>query len=102
VGYRAALGLLNVVFQQSVPYKGPTYASAQVTASLPCSATVTVAFDPATLYGQPLRLNTSVACPAQLNAESCEAWAVQTSDCAWNAVPASNVSLSSDGTQLVL
>lgn len=78
VGKRAALGMLNLVYGQAIPYRGPraTGATAQ-------GATATVAFDPVTLYGQQLVYNASVVCPSTITSSSCEAFAVQTADCTW-------------------
>jgi hypothetical protein len=104
---RASLALQSLFYNRtSVAYRGPRYTGS--TASGPAagggSITVTVSFDPTSLYEAPLVLNTSVACPSTISADSCEAFAVQTApDCGWYA-GAGNVSaaVSSDGSSLLL
>ncbi len=98
VGKRAALGFLSLAYGLSeVPYRGPR----AVSATSPAAGSVVVSFDPASLYDAPLALNTSVTCPATIPAGSCEAFAVQTSDCTW--WPNVTVALAGPGsTQLLL
>lgn len=109
-GYRAALGLQALVYggADSVMHIGPRYAGAVVAPNTPSpgDVSVTVLFDPATLHGAGVSLNTSVSCPPALSNASCEAFAVQTGgDCAWYAsAPGGPVvaGVSADGTRLTL
>jgi hypothetical protein len=97
VGRRAALGFLALSYGLAdVAYKGPKATGA----TQGPGGGVLVSFDPATLYGQALTLNTSVACPSTIPAPSCEAFAVQTSDCVW--WPNVTASLAGAGSQLLL
>lgn len=123
-GYRAALALQALVYGggqhqrnldednvraeadvSSVPYIGPRYATSSAT-SAGTTIQVTIGFTAGSLYGLPLVLNTSVACPSTITAVSCESFAIQTSDCVWhangNGTMSITPSLSTDGTQLVL
>jgi hypothetical protein len=68
-------------------------------------ATVTVSFESESLYGAPLLLDSSVACPPNLYSTACEDFAVQTAgDCIWHSVYRGNVTvaLAPGGTQLQL
>lgn len=88
------------VYGQPTDYRGPRYAGAAVT-----GATVTVSFDPASLYGSPLVLNASVSCPPTLCVGCCEDFALQTAgSCEWFSVSGGNVSLAlaGGGSQLRL
>jgi len=94
-GHRAALALQAILYKMPVAYLGPRYSGVSV-----AGPTATVSFDPATLYGASLVLNTSVSCPTTVTADSCEAFAVQIDTCVWLA----NVtaSLTGGGTTLSL
>jgi hypothetical protein len=98
-GYRASLGLQAILYNKgTAQYIGPRYSGATATSS----TTVTVSFTPESLYGQPLTLNLSVSCPSTITAESCEAFAVQMSDCNWYSASNLTASLSPQGDQLIL
>jgi hypothetical protein len=102
---RAAAALQALAYGASaVAYIGPRYASSSAAPAPPAgTVAVTVTFDPASLRGAPVALNTSVACPAGVTAASCEAFGVQTSDCAWH-TGAGNVTaaVTPDGTGITL
>lgn len=88
------------MYGQATEYRGPRYAGAAVN-----GATATVSFDPASLYGAPLAINTSVSCPPTLCVGCCEDFALQTAgSCEWYSVSGGNVSiaLASSGSQLSL
>lgn len=98
---RASQALLNLAYYQTqTAYLGPRYTGAAAVASAPGSLTVQVSFDPTTLYGAGLTLNTSVVCPPGIAVTSCEAFAIQTSDCAWRAN--GTAALSSDAMSLLI
>lgn len=50
---------------------------------------VVVTFDPMTLYGGSILLNSSAACPPNIRVESCESFAVLTGDCEWVSIESS-------------
>jgi hypothetical protein len=64
-----------LVYGQATEFRGPRYAGAAVN-----GATVTVSFDPASLYGATLAINTSVSCPPTLCVGCCEAEEVPLTD----------------------
>lgn len=78
-GRRAARALAAIVYGDATPYVGPRYAGAVAAGR----AAATVRFAAASLAGAPLALNLSVSCPSTITAASCEAFALQTSDCTW-------------------
>jgi len=88
VGRRASLGLRAVAYgDASIPFRGPRALSATAVSDPKDGLIeVSVAFDPASLYGTPLLLNTTVVCPSTINNTSCESFAVLTSDCVWRSV----------------
>ena len=99
-GYRASAAVEALVYGQSTDYRGPRYAGAEVQ-----GADVTISFDPASLYGAPLALNTTVSCPPTLCTGCCEDFAVQTAgSCQWFSASGGNVTaqLVGSGTQLRL
>lgn len=79
-GKRASLALQSLVYGKQVPFLGPRYAGAVVAGS-----SVTVSFEPASLYGAGIVYNASVSCPSTITADSCEAFAILGSDCIWYA-----------------
>ena len=107
VGVRMAASLLAIAYgQAAVVHTGPQYASMAATGT-GAALRVAVSFKAGTTAdcgtGVALRLNTSVACPTPtIPAQDCEGFAVRTSDGVWRAIPPAGVSLSADGSQLVL
>lgn len=88
-GARAAVGLRAVALgDATAAYLGPRAASATASVGPGGAPTASIVFEPAGLYGAPLALNTSVACPAGLGLAYCESFAVLTSDCAWRSCEA--------------
>lgn len=83
-GARGALGVRAVALGDArARYLGPRAVRATVGAA-GGALTVAVDFSGPGLYGAPLVLNTSIACPGKLDVSYCESFAVLTSpDCVW-------------------
>ena len=77
----AAAALATLLDHPDTPYLGPTYQGAvarlAVASEGASSLVVTVSFEPATLYGAPLVLDTSVVCTAGVPPDLCATFDVQ-------------------------
>lgn len=113
VGKRMAASVLALVYGQTgMAHRGPAYQSASAINGVEGTITVTVTFANDTLLScdgapGPLVLNTSITCPTNASNTTvlpveCEAFAVMTNDGVWRQAGPGDVSLTPDGTAVII